>query len=171
MATTSPVARPTRVGIFANASTAHAAVRRLLDEGFDSDQVSMICSAGAAGDCEGKVCCESSAGKKSATGAAAGAGLGAVLGSMVVLAGVVTTAGLGVLAAGAMAAGIGGVAGGFIGAMSMRGVQKEYADFYDQAVSQGKFLVAVEDEDPGRLARAESILSDAGAEPIPLPEG
>jgi hypothetical protein len=56
----------------------------------------------------------------------------------------------------------------------MRGVEKEAADYYDQAVQQGKLLVAVELQDPsdaGRLAKAERILAEAGAEPLPLPEG
>ena len=68
----------------------------------------------------------------------------------------------------------GGVVGGFLSAMLMRGVEKEAADYYDQAVQRGKFLVAVEPsdpEDPARQAIAERILTQAGAEPLPLAEG
>jgi hypothetical protein len=62
------------------------------------------------------------------------------------------------------------VAGGFIGAMTTRGVTKEMADFYDQAVTRGKILVAIEDEadNTPRLATAERTFAEAGAEPLPL---
>ena len=66
----------------------------------------------------------------------------------------------------------GGVLGSFLGAMLTRGVEKEAADFYDQAVTEGKLLVTVEIHDnEGALARAEQALADAGALPLPLPEG
>jgi hypothetical protein len=64
------------------------------------------------------------------------------------------------------------VLGGFLGAMATRGVEKEAANFYDQAVSQGKLLVAVEEhEQLPSLALAEHVLAESGAEPLPLPEG
>jgi predicted ABC-type sugar transport system permease subunit len=68
----------------------------------------------------------------------------------------------------------GAVVGTFLGAMLSRGTEKEAADFYDQAVERGKLLVVVEIHQPGadeRLAVAERLLADAGAEPLPLPEG
>jgi len=60
--------------------------------------------------------------------------------------------------------------------MLTRGTEKEISNYYDQAVLEGKLLVAVEihDHDGGlRLARAEQILDEAGAEaePLPLSEG
>jgi hypothetical protein len=47
------------------------------------------------------------------------------------------------------------------------------ADFYDQAVTRGKILVAIEDDrdDSPRLALAERIFAQAGAEPLPLNKG
>jgi hypothetical protein len=68
----------------------------------------------------------------------------------------------------------GGLLGGFLGAMLTRGVEKEVANFYDQEVTDGNLLVAVECHRPDAevlLAGAEHILSEAGAEPLPLPEG
>jgi hypothetical protein len=109
--------------------------------------------------------------QKSAEGAATGGVIGAVLGGLSLVAGLVTTAGIGVLAAGALGAGLGGVVGGLVGAMSSRGVEKEYAHFYDQSVSKGKILVAVESHDSARLARAETIIAQNGSEPVPLLEG
>ena len=96
---------------------------------------------------------------------------------------------LGGVAAGAMGLAIGGVPlvvaggiglmagavwGGFIGAMTTRGIEKEAANFYDQAVQDGKLLVTVEDtgaRGTAHLTEAEAILSAAGAEPLPLAEG
>jgi hypothetical protein len=68
----------------------------------------------------------------------------------------------------------GAVWGGFLGAMMTRGLEKEAADFYDQAVQAGKLLVTVEQTSPDQqpsLREAEQILAAAGAEPLPLTEG
>ena len=67
------------------------------------------------------------------------------------------------------------VAGGLIGAMMSRGVEGELANYYNQAVSLGKILVAVtehgEQMSP-RLQRAAQALAEAGAEhPMQLREG
>ena len=47
-----------------------------------------------------------------------------------------------------------------------------HCDFLPEAVTRGKVLVAIEDEHPGtaRLATAERIFYEAGAEPLPLRE-
>jgi len=81
-----------------------------------------------------------------------------------------TAAGLTILGIGPLLAG-GAVAGGLIGAMETRGHEGALADFYDQALTRGKLLVAVEDEGTdhaARLARADQIFRQAGAAPIPL---
>jgi hypothetical protein len=83
---------------------------------------------------------------------------------------------LSLLVAGPLFAGLAGgaVAGGLIGAMTTRGMEKEIADYYDQAVRKGKILVGVEYEGADqeeRLALAERLLCDAGAEPIALSAG
>jgi hypothetical protein len=68
----------------------------------------------------------------------------------------------------------GGLVGSFLGAMLTRGLEKEAANYYDQAVQDGKLLVVVEDHGAGaadRLLKAECLLAAAGAEPVSLPEG
>jgi hypothetical protein len=58
--------------------------------------------------------------------------------------------------------------------MMTRGLEKEAADYYDQAVQEGKLLVTVEQEHPDQrptLGEAEAVLAAAGAEPLPLTEG
>ena len=64
-----------------------------------------------------------------------------------------------------MAAGTGGVAGGLVGAMMTRGVEKEMANFYNQEVTAGKILVGAEDHGPQQCRRL------ASAEAHPLPPG
>jgi uncharacterized protein YcfJ len=98
-----------------------------------------------------------------------GGAIGLMLGGLVAL------AGTGLLVAGPLLAGIGAIAGGFVGAMLTRGMEPEASNFYDQALKRGDILVAVEcihAKDVGAcLAQAEQILAHEGSRPIPLPEG
>jgi hypothetical protein len=58
--------------------------------------------------------------------------------------------------------------------MMSRGVEKEVANYYNQAVLEGKLLVAVEAEEAGAnryLVDAEKVFARFGAEPLALPEG
>ena len=58
-----------------------------------------------------------------------------------------STGGLGLLVFGPMflsSACAGALVGGLVGAMTTRGIEKEIANYYDQAVVQGKILVAAE---------------------------
>ena len=57
--------------------------------------------------------------------------------------------------------------------MMTRGVEHELADYYDQAVAEGKILVAVDEHGPkaeGHLSQAEQILAESGALPLALRE-
>lgn len=106
--------------------------------------------------------------------AVAGSLVGGSLGGLSAVATLATVAGLPVLVAGGMAAALaGGVVGGLAGAMMNRGLKKESADYFEQAVADGKIVVAVEpaDHSPERLATAARVLADSGAQPIPLNEG
>ena len=168
--------RPVRAGVFATVGAAHLAVGRLRAAGFVPDQITVVCSDEQKAREFRTFEHERPAGKNTPAAAAAGGTLGAALGG---IAG--TAAGV----AGAIAGGLplivggaglltGGVVGGFLGAMMTRGVEKEAANFYDQAVTEGKLLVTVSahgDAAAGQLAQAERILASSGAEPLPLPEG
>ena len=86
----------------------------------------------------------------------------------------VATGGVALLMAGGLAMWTGGVVGGLVGAMMTRGVEKELANFYNQAVTDGKILVAAEQEDPARHAMlddADAIFTRHGVHPVELPEG
>lgn len=165
---------PIRVGVYSSIEAADCAVESLAKAGFTSEQISVLCSEPTIEAHYRKFEHQDPAGTNTASAAVTGGAIGVVLGGLSVLAGAVTTGGIGLLAAGGLAMWTGGVVGGLVGAMLTRGVEKELANYYDQAVTRGKILVAVEGHSEAqrqRLAVAERILSDCGAEPIALPEG
>jgi hypothetical protein len=165
--------RPIRVGVFRTVGQADQAVDGLLAAGFTRDQITVMCSDKHVERHFQEFEHQKPAGTNTPAAAAAGSVIGAAVGGVAAVAGLVTTGGVAVLAAGGIAAWAGGVVGGLIGAMMTRGVEKELADFYDQALTEGKILVAAEDEsgNQARLNEAERIIAAAGAEPMPLPEG
>lgn len=174
MENASTLERPLRVGVFSTIRAADCAVDNLLREGFTSEQISVVCSDRVKEEHFSQFEHEEPAGSYTPAAVAVGGAIGAALGGLTVVAGAVTTAGLGLLAAGGLAAWAGGIVGGLVGAMTTRGVEHELANYYDQAVTAGKILVAAEDHSEAqrqKLARAERILAECGAEPIALPEG
>lgn len=151
--------RPIRAGVFSTLGAAHAAVDRLRAAGFSADDLTVVCSDETKEREFREFEHEQPAGTNTPAAAAAGGTVGAALGGV---------------AAGAAGIAAGGLLGGFLGAMLTRGVEKEAANFYDQAVTDGNLLVTVhaEGEDAAaKLARAERILAESGAEPLPLSEG
>ncbi|HVX13631.1 MAG TPA: hypothetical protein VHC22_20775 [Pirellulales bacterium] len=174
MENASMMERPIRVGVFSTVRGAECAVENLLKAGFTTEQISVLCSDRATEAHFHDFEHEEPAGSHTPAAVAVGGAIGAALGGLTVLAGAVTTAGLGLLAAGGLAAWAGGMVGGLVGAMMTRGVERELANYYDQAVTAGKILVAAEDHSEAQrqnLARAERILAECGAEPVALSEG
>jgi hypothetical protein len=167
--------RPVRVGVFTTTTQATRAIDALLAAGFTKDEISVICSDERREEFFADFPHPPLPEEHLAAAVATGGTIGAVIGGLTAVAAAVTTGGVALVAAGPIVLGLGGgaVAGGFIGAMTTRGVTKEMADFYDQAVTRGKILVAIEDEKDNtpRLAVAEKIFNEAGAEPVPLTEG
>jgi hypothetical protein len=166
--------RSLEVGIFDAIEDARQAVRGLLDAGFSPSQITVICSDETKEKYFHEFDHQQPAGTYTATAAIAGGTIGALLGGLTVAVSAVATGGMALWAAGPITAWFGGVAGGLVGAMMTRGVEKELANFYQQAVISGRLLVAAEDHTanaPHMLAKAEKVLADAGAQPLPLPEG
>ncbi len=166
---------PTRIGVFDRIESAERAVDTLVEAGFTREQVTVICPTCTA-DAFHESKRKAPAGSHAPAAASVGSAIGVVLGGLAPLAGIVATGGIGLLAAGPLLAGVAGgaVAGGFVGAMLSRGFDSEMANFYDQALEKGKILVGVDcggDDCEARLAAAERILSDAGAETLPLTRG
>ncbi len=173
MKTEAQVDEPIRVGVYSTIHDADQAVHGLLNLGYTQDQITVVCSEDWKTAHFREYHHEDPAGSHTGTAVAVGGAIGAVLGGMTAVIGTVATGGIGLLAAGGASAWAGGIVGGLIGAMMTRGVEKELADYYDQAVVRGKILVAAEDRNPAgraRLAEAARVLEEAGAEPLPLRE-
>lgn len=170
---------PVRVGVFSDMARADRAVHALHEAGFEKHAINIICPTCVPGrptDHPEEYEQKEPAGAHTPAAAASGGAIGAMVGGVIALASAAATGGISLLVAGPLFAGAAGgaVAGGLIGAMMTRGVEKEVANFYDQAVGKGKILVAVEYEGPDqeeRLALAERVFHEGGAEPIALPEG
>lgn len=160
-----------RCGVFETVSQAEKAVSGLLAAGFHKNEISVLCSDQAKERHFRDFEHEEPAGTHTPEAAATGGIIGATFGGLV-SAGVTTAAGLSILFAGPSFLIGGAVIGGLIGAMQTRGREKPLSNFYDQALTEGKILVGVEDKTSGsssRLARAEKVLEEAGAEALSLP--
>ena len=168
------LARPVRVGIFDSVSEADQAVAELLAAGFGKEQITVVCSEATIERHFKQFEHQDPAGTHTAVASLTGGAIGAALGGLAAVAGLTTLAGTALIVAGGLAAWAGGVVGGLVGAMMTRGVERELANYYDQAVTQGRILVAAEQHDLNgtpMLDDAERILALHGANPIPLPEG
>lgn len=166
--------RPIRIGVYESVDSAQQALEALKGAGFTDQEISVLCSEKYQAEQFSGEVSDVETNSEAATAAVAGGALGSGLGGLMALAGLATVAGIPVIAAGALAASLaGGVVGGLAGAMIERGFDKEPADYFDQAVTDGKILVSVEPvgRDEERLATAAQLLKDAGAEPISLLEG
>jgi hypothetical protein len=163
------------VGIFATVEGAKRAVANLLDAGFTKEQITVICSDETKERYFHEFEHQEPAGTHVPAATITGGTIGALVGGLSVIASAVATGSLSLWAAGPISAWAGGVAGGLVGAMMTRGVEKELADFYQQAVIEGQILVAAEVTDPAQqhpsLSDAARILAEAGAKPLNLPEG
>jgi outer membrane lipoprotein SlyB len=161
-------------GVFSDVDDARGAVQGLLAAGFTKEHISVLCSDETKELYFKEFEHQDPAGTHTTTAAVVGGTIGAALGGVAVIASAVATGSLALWAAGPITAWAGGVAGGLVGAMMTRGIEKELANYYQQAVVQGHILVAAEDQGPDReasLSRAAQILAEAGALPVELPEG
>jgi hypothetical protein len=100
-----------------------------------------------------------------------GGAIGAALGGIALAAASLATGGAALLTAIPVLVGGGAIAGGFSSLITREGYGEGVAEYYEEAVHQGKIVVGVEDESAdheARLALAERILVEAGAE-MPAP--
>jgi hypothetical protein len=162
------------VGVFDSVDEARRAVQGLLTAGFSQDHITVVCSDQTKERYFREFEHQEPAGTFTPGATIAGATIGALLGGLTLVASAVATGGLTLWAAGPITVWFGGVAGGLVGAMMTRGVEKELANFYQQAVELGQILVAAEDHGANSsqmLAKAAKVLADAGAKPMPMQEG
>jgi hypothetical protein len=166
--------RPLRAGILDTVADADRAVTELLAAGFTRDQITVVCSESAVQEHFKSYEHQDPAGEHTAAAALTGGAIGATLGGLATVAGVVTVGGAAILVGGATLLWAGGVVGSLVGAKMTRGIEKELANFYDQEVTRGKILVAVEQKEPAKvamLAKASEIFNEHGVESLPLREG
>jgi Heat induced stress protein YflT len=162
------------VGVFDTVDAAREAVRGLLQAGFSQQQITVVCSDETKERYFSEFEHQQPAGTHTSTAAITGGTIGALLGGLTIAASAVATGGLTLWVAGPITVWFGGVAGGLVGAMMTRGVEKELANFYQQAVEAGQILVAAENHSENHsqmLAKAAKVLVDAGAHPLPMREG
>jgi hypothetical protein len=169
-----PFNRTYEVGIFATVDEAEAVVRHLFDAGFATEQITVICSDENKERYFRPFEHQEPAGTFAPQAVLAGGAIGALLGGIPVIGAAVVTGSIVLWVAGPAIASALGVAGGLVGAMSTRGVEKEIANFYQQAVLDGLILVAVEAKGADRkerLEQAAKVFAAAGTRPVALPEG
>jgi hypothetical protein len=166
---------PIRVGVFDSEAAADRAVSDLLSAGFAKERISVVSARPTPPHAEHEgVETVAPAGSHTAEGIAVGGTIGSVLGGLAAAAGVVATGGMGLMIVGPLlaASAVGGVAGGFVGAMMTRGFEPEIANFYDQALTKGQYLVAVEEDVAGpSLEVADAVFENVGADSMPMRKG
>ena len=165
--------RTLEVGVFDSVAGARLAVDQLLDVGFTIDEITVVCSDKSKEQWFEQFDHQQAAGTHATKATIVGGAVGATLGTLAVLGSAVATGSIALWAAGPIFAWTGGVAGGLVGAMMTRGIEKELANFYQQAVLDGDILVAAgsDRQDPRELAEAAEVLAKCGAKPLALPEG
>lgn len=166
--------RSYEVGVFATVGEAERAVHGLLEAGFTTEEITVLCSDDEKEKYFRAFEHQEPAGALTPQAVLAGGAIGALLGGIPVIGAAVATGSVVLWVAGPAIASALGVTGGLVGAMSTRGLEKEIANYYQQAVLEGFILVAVQalgPQSPQRLRQAAGILANSGATPIELPEG
>lgn len=160
------------VGFFRTVTQADRAVRNLLAAGFSKEQLAVICPQ----DCKDHVTCDMPRAEQPGAHAAAtiaeGAAAGAAIGGIAVAATAIVTGGIGALAAIPVLLGGGALAGSFSSLILAEGYKNGVEQFFTDALRDGNVVVGVEvqgTDRSARLAEAESILRQAGAEAPPHP--
>jgi hypothetical protein len=145
-------------GMFRDRDSAEAAYRSLRDRGYGKDDVNVIMSDEARKKHFSDVDRDTDLGNKALEGAAVGAGIGGTLGAIlagVAAVGTLAIPGVGIIAAGPIAAalaglGAGAATGGLVGALVGAGIPEERAKLYEKGVKEGGIVMGVEprsDED------------------------
>ena len=155
------------IGTFSTHEDAEYALRELQDAGFNMDKVSVIAKNSEKADSIGGAAVTTGEQVKggAAAGAATGAATGGLLGligglGVIALPGVGAVAELGVVLANTLlGGGIGAAGGGLVGALIGWGVPEDRAKYYDEMLSQGKYVILMEGTQ-AEISGAEAILKN-----------
>ena len=159
------------VGIFPTRQDAELALRELRDAEFNMDKVSVIARETGGGQEFGGAEVRKSPEEQAAGGAGAGATAGAATGGVLGLIGglgVLAIPGIGpaaevgiVLANTLLGSGIGAAGGGLVGALIGWGVPEDQAQYYDERVAAGEYVILVEGTE-AEIRSAEAVLNNRG---------
>ena len=153
------------VGTFPTRREAEAALTQLRDSGFDMDRISAI-AQNQSGKLEGDIEIQSSeerAKEGAETGAVMGATTGGILGligslSILAIPGVGIATEVAVLLGNALlGSGIGAAGGTLVGALVCWGIPQEEAEYYEELLSEGVYVVLVEGSE-AEISGAKAIL-------------
>jgi hypothetical protein len=166
--------KPIRIGVFSTIEDADKAVAGLRNAGFTQDQITVICSDRVKEEHFREYEHQQPAGSATPRALLRGGAVGTALAGAGSVAGAAAMGDWLGLAVGAVVIPAGAIFGGMVAAMMSQGMEKELAEYYDQAVEDGHLLVAAEDHSARQLAmlaEAERVFAEAGANPVALAEG
>lgn len=163
------------VGVFKNQNDVEYMIRRLKDDNYDMNRVSLL--ARNVDNVEGAdQVRDETRGNEASEGAGIGASTGTILGGVtgfLIGVGVLAIPGVGpILAAGAeigalgstlAGAGIGAATGGIVGALIGLGIPEERAKVYENRIKAGDYLMMVSGNDD-EVRRVESLMRDRNVE-------
>jgi len=157
-------------GIYRNRSQAESAVDRLVENGFRTEDISVLLAenVGTKDFAHEK---HTKAPEGTATGAAAGGVVGGTLGLLAGI-GALAIPGLGpFIAAGPImatlaGAGAGGVVGGLVGALVGMGIPEYEAKRYEGRIKEGGILMSIHCDNSDWTKKAKDLLEQTGAEDI-----
>lgn len=158
--------KPIQAAVFETVSEAQQAVSRLRQAGFTVKEISVLSSDESKLKPFARYVDEEPAGANTDEALATSGAVGLGLGTAAAATAIVTTGGAALFVIGAFA-GI-AAAGTFVSTMLTRGTESTLADYYDQSITHGKLLVAVEIDDPARQKLASEIFDELRAPPQPL---
>lgn len=155
------------VGTFSTREDAEYALRELRDAGFKMDRVSVVANNPEREDSIGgkEVSTSEQVKGGTAAGATTGAATGGLLGligglGVIALPGVGIAAELGIVLANTLlGSGIGAAGGGLVGALIGWGVPEDRAQYYNEMLAQGKYVVLIEGTQ-AEISGAEAILKN-----------
>ena len=153
-------------GVFDSRKEANAAVAKLLDAGFNKENISLIVSDNVRHTIFSSPTDDESA--RATKGGAAGALFGGALGALIAsltLVGVITVPGSGILVAGPLVAvlsgaGAGAAAGGLSGALISAGFAVDEAKRYENEIKHGKAVIVIHTTD--EMAAAARVALHSG---------
>jgi hypothetical protein len=154
-----------RAGVFPDMASAERAVVKLLANGFEKEQISVVCSGEARERHFRQFDAPNHTGISLHGDVATGAALGATVGGIAAIAFGLASGAIPLVIAGAAGIAGGSGMGGFMGAMMSKGVEDEFSKFYHEQLDAGHLVVVVDDHGPEcetRLALASEIFTESG---------